>query len=106
MLTLQHIKLEKKKLKKAKTILNDKNAKKITVAKLEQALFNARITLEKQKTELVFLKDSEIYKPLGKDVVITKEVLCKQKILSIIYQNYQKIQQLLLLMKHLLQMWK
>ncbi len=39
MLTLQHIKLEKKKLKKAKTILNDKNAKKITVAKLEQALF-------------------------------------------------------------------
>ena len=30
-------------IEKAKTILNDKNAKKITVAKLEQALFNARI---------------------------------------------------------------
>ncbi len=59
-------------IEKAKTILNDKNAKKITVAKLEQALFNARITLEKAKNELVFLKDSEIYKPLGKDVVITK----------------------------------
>ncbi|MFQ7025611.1 MAG: Rib/alpha-like domain-containing protein [Acutalibacteraceae bacterium] len=30
------------------------------------------MTLEKAKNELVFLKDSEIYKPLGKDVVITK----------------------------------
>ena len=30
-------------IEKAKTILNDKNAKKITVAKLEQALFNAKL---------------------------------------------------------------
>ena len=66
-------------MKKQKQFLNDKNAKKITVAKLEQALFNARITLEKAKNELVFLKDSEIYKPLGKDVVITKRKYCASR---------------------------